>query len=202
MTPAPFIEKVLPVIFLVILGLSGMALIFGFSSIRRIPGRRIAGWLSITSTVLVISSPYLDRINEFFVFLPEFIFNIMAPLGFLGFFLPSLTSILILAVTTILLSRAFALVVTTVRPILSWVLTLLLSFGSGVFFVVLFWFSWRAWTGDSRMVLSFVGVVAGFVVICISFCVNFLQKIKCEVESRRIKKTGRNRGAFIKVESR
>jgi len=193
-------EKLLPVTFLAILGISGIVLIYGFSLIRRIPGRRITGWLSIWATVLVISFPYVSgseyRFGEFLVFLPEFIIYAIAVLSlFLNFVAPILT----LAVTTILLSRAFAYVARTVQPILSWVLTVLFSFGSGVFFAVLYWFSWRAETGSGRMVPASVGAAAGFVVISISFCVNVLQKTNSEGKSPRIKKIG---GAPIKLESR
>jgi hypothetical protein len=153
-------EKVLPIIFLVILGISSVVLIFGIPLIKRMRARRITGWLSIGSMVLVISFPYVSESRH------------------IGFFLISVAPILVLAVTTILLSRAFTYVATTVHPILSWVLTFLFSFASGVFFVVLFWFSWRAVTGDSRMGLSFIGVGAGFVVILISLSVNVLQKLR------------------------
>ena len=169
-------EKVLPIIFLVILGISGVILIFGIPPIKRMPARRITGWLSIGSMVLVISFPYVsesDRLREFLVSLPEFI---SIAITLLGFFLFFVAPILTLAVTTILLSRAFTYVATRVHPILSWVLTFLFSFASGVFFAVLYWFSWRAVTGDGRMVLSFVGVGAGFVVISISLYVNVLEK--------------------------
>ena len=171
-------EKVLPIIFLIILGISGVILIFGIPPIKRMPAKRITGWLSIGSMVLVISFSYVsesDRLREFLVSLPEFI---SIAITLLGFFLFFVAPILTLAVTTILLSRAFTYVATRVHPILSWVLTFLFSFASGVFFAVLYWFSWRAVTGDGRMVLSFVGVVAGFgfVVISISLYVNVLEK--------------------------
>ena len=170
-------EKVLPIIFLVILGISGVVLIFGIPPIKRMPARRITGWLSIGSMVLVISFPYVcesDQLMGFGRSLPEFI-SIAITLFYI--FLISVAPILTLAVTTILLSRAFTYVATTVHPILSWVLTFLFSFASGVFFTILYWFSWRAVvTGDSRMGLSFVGVGAGFVVIFISLYVNVLEK--------------------------
>jgi hypothetical protein len=169
-------EKVLPIVFLVILGISGMILIFGVSSIRRMRGRRITGWLSIGSMVLVISFPYVsesDRAGNVFGFFPEFLSFAIAVLGYLLFFV---APILTLAVTTILLSRAFTYVATTVHPILSRILTFLFSFGSGVFFAILYWFSWRAVTGDGRMMLAFVGMGAGLVVICISLYVNVLEK--------------------------
>jgi len=190
-------EKVLPTIFLAILGISGVILIFGIPPIKHMPAKRITGWLSIGSMVLVISFPYVsesDRLG-FWVSLPEFI---SIAILLLGYFLIAVAPILTLAVTTILLSRAFTYVATTLHPILSWVLTFLFSFASGVFFPVLYWFSWRAVTGDGRMVLSFVGVGAGFVLILISLYVNVLEKRGNLLRIKNIKK----RTPPIKVEKR
>jgi hypothetical protein len=187
-------EKILPVTFLAILGISGIVLICGFSFIRRIPGRRITGWLSIGAIVLVISFPYVSesewRFGEFLVSLPEFIIYAIAVLSlFFNFVAPILT----LAVTMILLFRAFTYVARTIQPMLSWFLTFLFSFGSGILFVILFWFCWRAEGGEGHMLPAAIGWLAMFVVISISLCVNIMEKTKRDGESPWIKKIGKNR---------
>ena len=186
-------EKVLPLIFLVILGISGMILILGISPIRHMPARRITGWLSISSMVLVIFFPYVIESSwlwEISAFHPEFVTIAIAMLSSL---FPFIIPILTLGVTTILLSRASTYVVAMIQPIPSWVLTILFSFGSGVFFVILYWFSWRAETGEGRMVPAAVGALAGAVIIFISFCVNILEKERGKKDRLKMKYRKRDR---------
>ena len=186
-------EKVLPPIFLVILGISGMILILGISFIRRMPGRRITGWFSMGSMVLVIFFPYVPEavwLGKSSPFLHGFVIIAIAMLSSL---LPFVAPILTLGVTTILLSRALTYVVATVQPILSWVLTLLFSLGSGIFFTILYWFSWRGETGEGLIVPASVGALAGSVVIFISFCVNVLEKQRGKKNRFKMKYKNRNK---------
>lgn len=194
-------EKVLPPILLVILGISGMILISGIPSIRHIPRWRITGWLSICSMVLVISFPYVysydsDWLRIFFLSLPEFIHIIVVLLAsFLFFLAPFLT----LALATIFLSRAFMYVARTVRPVLSWALIFLLSLGSGVFFTVLYWFSWRAMEGEGRLLPSFVGTMGGIFVL---FSVFYLGKANRQENLSGTKNTKIPTAPINKVEKR
>ena len=167
------VERMLGICFLIVLGIGAAACIFGTSSIRNMPGRKITGWLALGSIILILIFPYCERNPEWLDRLVGDNIILILIFGPLSFY----STVIVPSLSIILLSRALTYIFKSTPAVISWISAIFFGSASSVLYMVLFWFSFRFVEGERGMAVAAYSLVGGIVTGIIFLFVNIIENL-------------------------
>jgi hypothetical protein len=137
-------------------------------------GRKITGWLTIGSIILILIFPYCERNPEWLKRLVGGTLILIFIFGPLWFY----STVIVPGLSIILLSRALTYIMKSSPSVISWISAIFFGVASCVLYIVLFWFSFRSVEGERGIAVAYYSLLGGVATGFISLFVNIIEKLR------------------------